>query len=1325
MTEKEALEKINQIRFEYIDDPNVSLSVLESLLDIAIEQQNENVQYNAVCACLDLSTDVDYRSKKEYSSYYGIKGMISTTKKLEALVGEKPELKEKIFKLNDIILDDLSTFDLDYISYIPANQYYHALGKITDLSPNSAERVLDILKLAVQSDGNDVDSLETCNETLRHIVNNRPDLAEQVFDIFKTVLQSDKNDSSSLCECYRTLRLIVCKKPEMADQVFDAFKVALQSDKNDSSSLKDCYEMFGLIAEKHPNLAEKLFDVSKFALQSDKNNSSSVSECYNLMHKLVMAKPELTEQLFDVVKVDIQSNKVVPKLNEYSSSSLSIYYETLGLIANFKPEMIEQVFDTFKIALQSDKNDCQSLSTYYETLDKIVKKQPKSAEQVFDLLKVALQSDKNNDMALGHAYKTMSGIIIAKPELAEKVFDTFKTTLQSDKNFHFSLGECYESLGEITKKRPELSEQVFNVLRFALQSDKNDSYAVNECYKTMSGIVITKPELAEQVFDTFKLALQTEENYKYSYSSSLSSYYEVLNKIVKKRPELAEQAFDAFKFGLQSDKNNNKLLNKCYKTMSGIVIAKPELAERVFDTLKDALQSDKNDEDSLRICSKTLRFIAQTRPELAEKVFDFTKKHDELPDRMYLYKVCMKHLPLEETIAKHPEIEQDLRIAHKGRFSTDEEFKYALENFDKKTLEKSMIFSAQQRSMNVLFSIAYLNPKIMDKIVPLTQGINDLKQKIDNKEKYSQTKIESMKIKMDNLIRKRQAWEKDGKGYPEIEKQLKEWKEEVLSFRKPDKPAAVKNYIESNQDWLIPASFKGAAIFKEYFPSYIKTILNHNKKNPADALSVHDAVYWLPEPMSKEANASFAQFVQKNIIYQDAENKDVHRPLEELKIIAQNWKTIERKLQNQEDNSELAKLKYSYVLSVCMSVKYEDQRNDDFAIEAAKHGTPEEEYHNCEDIYLAGLKVPEPFDSKKEFKEGKYIGRFLPRNDPRTLFFGDYTDCCQHYGGVGHSCAVSTVKHPFSQLFVIEDDKGKIIAGSWTWENTEGKYREVCFDNIEALGELMSRPQINKIYEQVGKYLTKGQNCHRVTIGLGFQDADVSGYAPTEAIPLPKLYGNDGTNRYTDARKQVLLAENPNAKPLDKIQESQRYIRDVCFLDKEAMDKVSYTVFPDSDRELQMPDDMSGFVIEDREKGVVGYCLFDKAKKEIYDMAVLPEYRKDKNASSSKLFAEMMRVVSKEGGEWSAEMRDKTTLRYLKAMANRGLVKYEEHGIDHTMSDGSKVVRVTFTPAQNNMQQTINKLRNQVSVGKENDGASQTSNSTQNSGIVISQTVRE
>lgn len=158
----------------------------------------------------------------------------------------------------------------------------------------------------------------------------------------------------------------------------------------------------------------------------------------------------------------------------------------------------------------------------------------------------------------------------------------------------------------------------------------------------------------------------------------------------------------------------------------------------------------------------------------------------------------------------------------------------------------------------------------------------------------------------------------------------------------------------------------------------------------------------------------------------------------------------------------------------------------------------------------------------------------------------------------------------------------------------------------------------------------------------------------------------------------MLLAENPNAKPLDKSQESLRFVREACFLDWDAMNKISEQCFPDGDQRLQSPKRLTGLALVDKDKGVVGYCLYDKDERSIYDMAVLPEYRTDKNASSGKLFTETIKKVKEIGGEWSAELRDKTTYRYMEIMQQRGLVSFETHGVDHEMSDGSKVYSVTF-----------------------------------------------
>lgn len=317
----------------------------------------------------------------------------------------------------------------------------------------------------------------------------------------------------------------------------------------------------------------------------------------------------------------------------------------------------------------------------------------------------------------------------------------------------------------------------------------------------------------------------------------------------------------------------------------------------------------------------------------------------------------------------------------------------------------------------------------------------------------------------------------------------------------------------------------------------------------------------------------------------------------------------------------------------------------------------------------------------------------MPRDDPRVGFFGAHTNCCQHFGGAGDACARSSMIDAYSQLFVVEkeDDKGnkKIVAGSWMWENEVadgGKsYKYACADNIEAIGDYEKNSMVNRIYEDMAKYLCQECGYRKVTAGVGYQDAAIEKYAKTEAIPLPDIYGN----RYSDARSQVLIAENEQAPEVDKKQESLRFVRKATRGDFEQMQIVADKCFPDGDEALQIPDeDFNGFVLVDKYKGVQGYVLYDKQEKHIYDAAVMPNYRKDKNGSSLKLLGEMVKECKKIGGEWGCEARENTSLRYLKAMEKRGLCELKIGDVDHEMSDGTKVWNVKFTPLEPSKQNT-------------------------------------
>ena len=1079
---------------------------------------------------------------------------------------------------------------------------------------------LNEIKEQIQSDKNDGHSLDSLYRGLLSIIKTDTSLAPQMLEVYKTALQSDKNDGRSLEALYRGLLSIIKADTSLAPQVLEVCKTALQSDKNDGRSLEALYARLPLITDENASLAPPVLEIYRTASQSDKNEGSSLDSLYRGLLSIANANVPLAPQILEFCKTASQYDK-------NNSDSLSTLYARLSSIAEKNASLVPQVFEVYRTALQSDKNDGYSLETLYKRLSSIAEKDASLVPQVLDIYKTAAQSDKNDRDSLGSLYKRLPSIAEADTSLMPQVLEVYKNAAQSDKNDRDSLGSLYKRLPSITEADTSLAPQILEVYKNASQSDENDWDSLSELYYGLPLIVKADASLAAQVFEVYKTTLQLDENVGY-YHTAL---YKGLSLITEADASLAPQVFEVYKTALQLDMNDCDSLAALYDGLPSIVKADASLAAQVFEVYKTDLQSGKNIRFPLVTLYYGLSSVVEADASLAAQVLDIYKIAAQ-SYKNYSTSLSKLYRGLSSVVKADPSLApQVVQICLEAPHPFEKFqllslcFKHCRpEDIGSVTEEQKQIVQA---AWNMRFSTEQERRFAFDNM---------------EIERIAATSFSAQQRCMNVLV-----------GCLGQEKNLPA--EATAGYRKDSDNELYKD----NADWLVPASFKAAELFGCYFPAYLK-------KTQGFFLA-HDAVYWLPQGMSKAKNESFARFLQNNVVYADIDGNKKARPLAELNMIAKSWKALK---------PDMEKAKYKDILAFCQSQTYADQEIAKFAVEAARWGVQEGDYKNCEKIYQAGLKVPEPFDSSKEFKFGKYTGRFLPRDDVRVGFFGEYTDCCQHFGGVGNSCAVSSVMDPYSQLFVIENEKGSIIGGSWVWENTEGRYREVCFDNIEAIGEYASNPIVNKIYEQAGRYLAQEADCRRVTIGLGYQDADVSSYQNTEAIALPKQY----KNKYSDARNQVLLAENPKAAPLDKSAESLRYVRDACFLDVAAMEDISERCFPEGDKGLQIPNEPSGLVLIDKDKGVVGYCLYDKEEKSVYDMAVLPEYRKDKNASSGKLFAETVREIKKLGGEWTAELRDKTTMRYMEAMGQRGLVEYQVNGVDHEMSNGDKVYSVTFKP---------------------------------------------
>jgi len=144
------------------------------------------------------------------------------------------------------------------------------------------------------------------------------------------------------------------------------------------------------------------------------------------------------------------------------------------------------------------------------------------------------------------------------------------------------------------------------------------------------------------------------------------------------------------------------------------------------------------------------------------------------------------------------------------------------------------------------------------------------------------------------------------------------------------------------------------------------------------------------------------------------------------------------------------------------------------------------------------------------------------------LFLGLYTDCCQHLDGAGASCAWHGATDINGGFYVVEDKKGTIVAQSWIWRNG----RDVCFDNIECLGDIENRSEIlKKLYFEVANKMLGVLCITQVNVGTGY---DNSGFINEIEFAYEKFIPVSPAG-YSDARNdQRVLAIIEEPTPLEE-----------------------------------------------------------------------------------------------------------------------------------------------------------------------------------------------
>ena len=368
------------------------------------------------------------------------------------------------------------------------------------------------------------------------------------------------------------------------------------------------------------------------------------------------------------------------------------------------------------------------------------------------------------------------------------------------------------------------------------------------------------------------------------------------------------------------------------------------------------------------------------------------------------------------------------------------------------------------------------------------------------------------------------------------------------------------------------------------------------------------------------------------------------------------------------EEKELAKRSTKKALEIARSYAYSNIDSKVFAQEAAKWGVEQSEFRYAQEVYVAGLSVPMPFNAEMKWQSGEYVGSFLPRNDVRVGFFGHYTNCCQHFTGVGSSSAISSVKDSFSQLFVVEK-AGEILCGSWTWVSSiDGDgYVSVCFDNVEAKGLSEGQEEACRdIYLQVAKYLVE-LGYHQVSVGINHTDLSFSDF-PFGLVAMNRNYSG-----YSDAAKQWIIATNPSPTVFN-VEVGAIYVRGLLETDLPDATLVARACYPVGWQEVSTTENSRGLglVVEGQ---LVGYAIYDPVDRYIADMAVLAEHRK-----YSKLLIDELLSIIPPGEEWSADCRESTSLRLMRVYARRGKFSaYREEGVSHSLADGDDCHQVFFT----------------------------------------------
>ncbi|MBS1722605.1 MAG: hypothetical protein JSS66_06300 [Armatimonadetes bacterium] len=273
------------------------------------------------------------------------------------------------------------------------------------------------------------------------------------------------------------------------------------------------------------------------------------------------------------------------------------------------------------------------------------------------------------------------------------------------------------------------------------------------------------------------------------------------------------------------------------------------------------------------------------------------------------------------------------------------------------------------------------------------------------------------------------------------------------------------------------------------------------------ALNIHDAGYWLSAPLADAGGKELGKYMMR---YDYAKNRPWSR------IVAKNWHNLtpEQRKMHPKEIGEVLMAQAKKELDAALSVLPTGLRNEVEKWVLLEEPDVERLAAVIESVwqtYTEAKKVPLPSWASVSAQAGDWSARFFPRCDPKVLFIGHYTNCCQHVCGSAESSAVHSCSSPNAALLGIYRHK-KLVGCSWVWEGKDGR---VCFDNVEALRGERDQEVFQALLTSLANQLPG-----KVTAGVGHTHAPFKGH---KRYKNGKRFLPEGYDGYSDADTYVVL----------------------------------------------------------------------------------------------------------------------------------------------------------------------------------------------------------